>query len=83
MNNRNGQKMQQINIGPEDTTGIQCTNCNSEFFTPVYMLRRVSALISPTGREELIQVPVMACANCGTPYMGEEKEEVSPIVGAK
>jgi DNA-directed RNA polymerase subunit RPC12/RpoP len=72
---------QQIQINPEDTTGVVCPQCNSEFFIPVYMLRKVSALISPSGREEIIQVPVMACSQCGTPYMGEgePQSEGGPI----
>ena len=61
------QGQQQININPEDTTGISCDHCKSEFYIPVYMLRKVSAVLSPSGREEIIQVPVMACAQCGKP----------------
>ena len=63
---------QQININPEDTTGVTCGKCNSELFMPMYLLRKVSALISPTGREETIQVPVMVCGNCGQPMMGDQ-----------
>lgn len=84
--NQGGRAPQQINIGPEDTTGINCFKCGNEFFIPVYMLRKVSALISPSGREEVIQVPVMACAGCGAPYMGEPEEaegDGSTIIGAK
>ena len=75
----NQQGQQQININPEDTTGVECLKCNSGFFIPVYMIRKVSAIISPSGREEMIQVPVMACASCGTPIIPEgfddKKEE--------
>lgn len=82
--NPNQQGMQQININPEDTTAILCDKCQSEFFIPVYMLRKVSALLSPSGREEMIQVPVMACANCGKPNMPDKKDEkdANTIIGA-
>lgn len=69
-------QQQQINISPEDTTGVLCTKCGSAFFIPVYMIRKVSALISPSGREEMIQVPVMACAACGTPIVPDGFDEV-------
>ena len=69
-------QQQAINISPEDTTGINCPKCNSEYFIPVYMLRKISALLSPSGQEEMLQVPVMACANCGSPYLGDQPEEV-------
>lgn len=77
------QNQQQININPEDTTGVACVKCSTEFFIPVYMLRKVSAIISPSGKEETIQVPVMACAQCGTPMVPEgfdkkTEEEASP-----
>ena len=71
MQNQNQGQPQPININPEDTTGVACPQCQSEFFIPVYMLRKVSALLSPSGREETIQVPVMACANCGQPNVPE------------
>ena len=76
MNPNQGQPQpgpQQININPEDTTGISCANpqCGGNLFMPMFALRRVSALISPTGREEVIQVPVMTCAGCGLPYTPE------------
>lgn len=65
-------EQQQINIRPEDTTGVDCPKCHTQFFIPVYLLRKVSAIVSPSGQEEVIQVPVMACANCGTPMMDEK-----------
>lgn len=73
MNQPNGQ--QQINIRPEDTTGVTCEKCDAIFFIPVYMIRKVSALLSPSGREEHIQVPLMACANCGQPQIPEGFED--------
>lgn len=79
MNQEQAQQPQQININPEDTTGVLCTKCQSEFFMPMYMLRKVSAIISPSGREEIIQVPVMVCGNCGKPYMGDAEEEMAAM----
>ncbi len=68
----NQQGMQSININPEDTKPVVCEKCESQFFIPVYMLRTVSALISPSGREETLQIPVMSCTGCGTPHMGDK-----------
>lgn len=74
-NNMNqGQGPQPIHIDPSQTEAVTCGACKSELFLPMYMLRKVSALISPTGKEEVIQMPVMVCGQCGKPMMGEEPQ---------
>ncbi len=84
MDMNQGQGPQQIQIDPSQTDGIICTapKCNSEFFMPMFMLRRISALLSPSGREEVIQVPVMVCGNCGKPYDQNAPEEGLPDADA-
>ncbi len=69
------QQQQQINIRPEDTTLVACTKCQSALFMPMYMLRKLSALMSPSGREEVIQVPMMVCGQCGQPYEQDAADE--------
>ena len=69
--------MTSINIRPEDTTLIVCTACQSAMFMPMYMLRKVSALISPSGREEIIQVPMMVCGQCGRPFEQDAADEAA------
>jgi len=34
-------------------------------FIPAFFLRRLSALMSPTGQEALIPIQVYSCGNCG------------------
>lgn len=80
------QQQQQIHIDPSQTEAVVCNKCGTPFFIPMYMLRKISALISPSGREETIQVPVMACAQCGNPHLPDgfdDEQEESPIIGAK
>ncbi len=66
------QSKQQINITEENTTEVLCKNCKTGLFKQCIMIRKMSALISPTGTEQLIQIPVMVCINCGTPIIGED-----------
>jgi RNase P subunit RPR2 len=63
---------QQISITEENTTEVICKNCNTGLFEQCIMLRKMSAFISPNGEEQLIQIPVMVCKNCGTPLIGDE-----------
>lgn len=39
--------------------------CGCKFFRPVFILKRMSALVSPTGKEEIIDIPVYVCDKCG------------------
>jgi len=50
----------------EDAETVSCDECNSKAFVEVYFLKRVSALISPTGQEVKIPVASFRCAECGS-----------------
>ena len=54
-----------LNIKPEDLKDIVCENCGSKYFRQVQAFKRLSALISPTGKEQIVPVPVFRCDECG------------------
>ena len=56
---------QQFNIDITQTTPIICDECSCEYFTQVTLMRKLSALLSPTGQPTLIPIPVYACHKCG------------------
>lgn len=60
----------QININPEDTTSVSC-KCGSEIFMQGFTVRKLSVIISPTGKEEVFTVPILLCASCGEPMIPE------------
>lgn len=64
----NGVK-QQINVNQDNTTPIKCDECGCEIFTQGVMLRKMSAILSPTGKEEVFDLPVLICHQCKTPLM--------------
>ena len=43
---------------------ISCEKCECTHFWPVFNVKRVSPLISPTGQETLIPVQTFACVSC-------------------
>ncbi len=45
---------------------VVCPKCGSKVFREAIILKKVSALISPTGKEELYPIPVYVCDKCGT-----------------
>ena len=54
-----------IPVGLDQTTELGCDECASTVFHPAFKLRRVSALLSPTGKETVIPIQVFACDSCG------------------
>jgi len=57
------QQQQQVDIS--DTETMVCDDCGNAVFIPAFFLRRLSALMSPTGQEALIPMQVYSCGNCG------------------
>ena len=54
-----------MNIKPEDLKDIVCENCGGKYFRQVNAFKRLSALISPTGKEQIVPIPVFRCDECG------------------
>ena len=48
----------------EDAPWQEC-ECGGMTFTSVLMFKRISALVSPSGKEENIPVEVYKCNDCG------------------
>lgn len=55
--------MQNVQIDINKTEGIRCV-CGNETFTQIIFLRKISALLSPTGKAELIPMPAYKCERC-------------------
>ena len=63
MNNK--QENPQVNIDFNKTTPEVCEKCENDTFIAVFKMRKLSALLSPTGTEAMIPIQVFACAKCG------------------
>ena len=57
------QGQQQLDISKADT--IQCDDCGNASFIPAFFLKKISALMSPTGQEAIVPIQVYSCGNCG------------------
>jgi len=53
----------QVDLKKADT--IKCSDCGNYLFITSFILKRLSALVSPNGQEALIPVQVYSCGNCG------------------
>jgi hypothetical protein len=63
------------NLKLSDTTLVKC-NCGSEVFQAGIQLRGVSALLSGTGKNEVIPTQIIYCAKCLTKY--EPSQIITP-----
>lgn len=69
MNNQ-GTNNQKFNVNESNTTAVVCENCGCPVFVEGLMLRKLSILLSPTGKEENIPVPVLICHDCKSILQG-------------
>lgn len=65
MQNQNKPTQQRVNIDLSQSEGLTCADCGSEQFKMEYLIRKVSALLSPTGEEMLVPIQVFSCSKCG------------------
>ena len=61
----NNSQQPQMNIDFSQTTAEVCEKCENDTFTQAYQMRKLSALLSPTGQESMIPIQVFCCHKCG------------------
>ena len=52
-------------IDVNNTTPVVCDKCKGMSFQPSIIFRKVSALLSPTGKEGFYPIQTYACVSCG------------------
>ena len=60
---QNRQDGLQLDLSQAET--ILCEKCGNGLFIQSFFLKKLSALVSPTGQEAVIPVQVYSCGNCG------------------
>lgn len=87
MNNLNDAKNQQLkmNIDLNTAEDIICPYCeehkkenepSQNVFMQAYIIKKVSAFNSPTGKEMFIPVPIFICSVCGLQVVGGESHNI-------
>ena len=56
-----------MNIDPATLEGVLCEapECDNQTFSPTFIIKRISALMSPTGKESLAPIQIFKCDVCG------------------
>lgn len=62
----NTQQPMELNVRMDQTQEVICEACGNNKFVEVIMMRKLSAIYSPTGKESFIPIPItFQCAKCG------------------
>ena len=65
--------MNQQQIDPSKLETIECKSegCIETSFYQLFEIRKMSSLVSPNGKEMIMQVPVFRCSSCGNTWKPE------------
>ena len=55
----------QVDLSKADTVRCDDPECNNILFIQSTVIKRLSAIVSPTGKEALVPIDVYSCGNCG------------------
>ena len=56
---------QQVQVDLKQADTIKCSDCNNYLFITAFVLKKLSALMSPNGQEGIVPLQVYSCGNCG------------------
>ena len=55
----------QVKVDLTQAETVKCEYCENYLFISSTIIKRLSAILSPTGEEALIPIDVYSCGNCG------------------
>ena len=59
------QPKKQVQVDLKDAETMKCANCGNSIFIQGYIVKKISAIMSPTGQEVIAPVQVFNCGSCG------------------
>ena len=54
-----------INLNPEDLEDVLCEKCESQTFSQVFLFKKLSAVLSPNGKDTFVPMQTYKCTDCG------------------
>ena len=43
---------------------VNCDECDNDRFVPVFVVKKISALVSPSGQEVIVPIQALKCDSC-------------------
>tara|TARA_Y100000356_G_scaffold58452_1_gene47412 strand:+ start:348 stop:587 length:240 start_codon:yes stop_codon:yes gene_type:complete len=59
-----------MHIDMNNAVDMVCEKCGNKTFKNTNLIKTISAIVSPSGKEMIIPIPVFACDKCG--HVNEE-----------
>ena len=56
---------QQVQVDLSQAETMKCEDCGNYVWIKATVIKRISALMSPTGQEALAPIEIYSCGNCG------------------
>ena len=66
----------QVKIDLKDADTMKCQACGNSIFIQGYVIKKISAIVSPTGKEVIAPIQVFNCGNCGEMLPLQELDEL-------
>lgn len=75
-----------VNLNASQLPTLRCINCGNYTFDASYVIKKVSALVSPSGKETVAPIQVFTCTACGSilpvgdsnmDFLADVKEEMA------
>ena len=67
----------QVQVDLKDAETMKCQKCDNKIFIQGYVVKKMSAILSPTGKEVIAPIQVFNCGSCGELLpMGGELDEL-------
>ena len=67
---------QQVKVDLSDADTMKCQSCGNSIFIQGYVIKKISAIVSPTGKEVIAPIQVFNCGNCGEMLPLQELDEL-------
>ena len=67
---------QQVQVDLKDADTMKCQSCGNSIFIQGYVIKKISAIVSPTGKEVIARIQVFNCGNCGEMLPLQELDEL-------
>ena len=66
----------QVKIDLTEADTMKCQKCENPVFIQGYIIKKISAIVSPTGKEVIAPIQVFNCGNCGEMLPLQELDEL-------
>lgn len=74
----------QVNFDISQAEDVTCERCGNYTFEQIMLMKKISALVSPTGKDAVVPIPTFSCNACGhinkgfLPVLPKNQEESTP-----